>query len=119
MHADYDLNTKAGRIGYAIERSGHTPSSISRLLDCAPAAVYQWINGSTKNLKEHLLWKLSDITLYEARWLSLGEGPMMLSPGLKHANQVLQAMQPEALYTAVKIIDTLIEQQKNNDINHH
>lgn len=71
----HDLTTKSGRIAYVLEATGHTPSSMARLLGCAPAAVYQWLNGSTKNLKEVFLWRLADITGFEARWISLGEGP--------------------------------------------
>ena len=108
------LSTKVGRIGFAIKQSGHSPASISALLGCKPAAVYQWLDGSTKNLKEHLLWKLADITGYEARWISLGEGAAKLDKSIKHANDVLMAMQPEARYTAVRLIDTLAEPRETN-----
>lgn len=112
MIPDYDLSTKSGRIAYVIDQSGHVPGSIAKLLGCAPAAVYQWIAGSTKNLKEHLLWNLSDITGFEARWISTGEEPMKIEKSIKHATEVLTAMEPEARYTAVRLIDTLAEPTK-------
>lgn len=114
MDHEFDMTTKAGRIGFVIEKSGHNPASIAKLLGCKPAAVYQWLDGSTKNLKEHLLWKLADITEYEARWISQGEGQPKMDKTIKHANQVLLAMQPEARYTAVRLLDTLAEPRKNN-----
>lgn len=114
MEDEFDLDTKAGRIGFVIEKSGHNPASIAKLLGCKAAAVYQWLDGSTKNLKEHLLWKLADITGYEARWISQGEGPAKLDNTMKHANSVLLAMQPDARYTAVRLLDTLAEPRKNN-----
>lgn len=112
MIKDYDLQTKSGRIAFAIEQSGHVPGSIAKLLGCAPAAVYQWIDGSTKNLKEHLLWKLADVTGYEARWISTGEGSMKIENSIRHAAAVLTAMEPEARYTAVRLLDTLAEPNK-------
>lgn len=114
MAEEFEMNTKAGRIGFVIEKSQHNPASIAKLLGCAPAAVYQWLDGSTKNLKEHLLWKLADITGYEARWISQGEGLPKIDKTIKHANDVLLAMQPEARYTAVRLLDTLAEPRKNN-----
>jgi hypothetical protein len=114
MDDEFDLTTKSGRIGYVIESSGHSPASIAPLLGCKPSAVYQWIDGSTKNLKEHLLWKLADITGYEARWISQGEGPRKIDKAIRHANDVLLAMEPEARYTAVRLLDTLAEPQKTN-----
>jgi hypothetical protein len=112
----YDLATKPGRIGFAIHDSGHNPRSISLQLGCKPAAVYQWLDGSTKNIKEHLLWKLADITGYNARWISQGEGLSKTDKSIQHASEVLMAMQPEARYTAVRLLDTLAEPQKNNDM---
>lgn len=114
MDEKFDLDTKAGRIGFVIKQSGNNPSTIAKLVGCEPAAVYQWLNGSTKNLKEHLLWKLADVTGYEARWISMGEGPAKIDKSIKHANEVLLAMQPEARYTAVRLLDTLAEPRKNN-----
>lgn len=114
MDDEFDLTTKAGRIGFVIKASGHNPASIASLLGCKPAAVYQWLDGSTKNLKEHLLWKLADITGYEARWISQGEGPAKMDKTIKHANDVLLAMEPAARYTAVRLLDTLAEPRKNN-----
>lgn len=106
------LVTKGQRIACIIKKSGHTPASIAKLLGCAPAAVYQWIDGSTQNLKEPYLWKLADITGYEARWISTGLGQPRIDPGIKHANELLTAMEPEARYTAVRLLDTLAEPKK-------
>lgn len=109
MDEIYGLNTKGERIAYVIKKSGHTPASIARLLGCAPAAIYQWIDGSTQNLKEQYLWGLADVTGFEARWISTGRGQVKLDPSVRHAEAVLTAMQPEVRYTAVRLIDTLAE----------
>lgn len=114
MGTEHDLSTKSGRIAYIVEACGGNEAALAKRLGCAPSAVYQWANGSTKNLKEHLLWKLADITGFEARWISLGEGPMKMPIAIKHANEVLIAMEPGALYTAVRLLDTLAEPAKNH-----
>lgn len=114
MASAHDLSTKTGRIAHIIEATGHTPSSLARLVGTTPSAIYQWLDGSTKNIKEELLWKLADKTGFQARWISIGEGPMRLPKGVQHANEVLLSMEPEALYTAVRLIDTLAEPDKAN-----
>jgi hypothetical protein len=121
MGQTFDLSTKEGRIAHVIERSGHTPSSIARLLGCKPAAVYQWLDGSTRNLKEQFLWKLADVTGFEARWISQGEGPARIDWSIKQATTELQAMEPAARYKAVRIIHTFAEppHEGDNGNGHH
>lgn len=111
----HDLKTKTGRLAHVIETSGQTPASMARLLGCEPAAVYQWLNGSTKNLKEEYLWKLADISGFEARWISLGEGAPKKDIAIRHAETVLTAMEPEARYIAIRLIDTLAESPKKDN----
>lgn len=112
MSAAYDFTDKTQRIRFAITESGHTPSSVSRLIGCEPAAIYQWLSGSTKNLKEPLLWALADVTGFEARWISMGIGPMKLPPSTRRAIDTLKAMEPEAQYTVSQVIETLSKPHK-------
>ena len=63
------------RIAWAIKESGHTPASMARVIGCSAAAIYQWIKGDTKNVKNELLFALADATRFEARWIATGEGP--------------------------------------------
>jgi transcriptional regulator with XRE-family HTH domain len=114
MIEEHDLSTKEGRIAFVLESSGHNPNSMAKLIGCKAAAIYQWLNGSTKNIKENLLWSLADVTGFEARWISNGQGPAKIDSSIKHANQVLMAMQPSARYTAVRLLDTLAEPGKSN-----
>lgn len=74
MQTEYDLDSLGGRVGYALEKSGHTPSSAAVKINCKPQAIYQWIHGPTKNIKNDLIFKLSDITGFEARWITTGKG---------------------------------------------
>lgn len=74
MQTEYDLDTLGGRVGYALEKSGHTPSSAAAKINCKPQAIYQWIHGPTKNIKNDLIFKLADITGFEARWITIGKG---------------------------------------------
>lgn len=107
MAIEHDLDSLGGRIAYVIERSGHNPASAAKLLECTPAAVYQWIDGSTKNLKQQLLWRLADLTGYEARWISLGEGPQRIPPEVQRAKNNLLAMEPHARYAVIQVIEGL------------
>ncbi len=109
-----DIETKGGRIEYAITQAGYNPNSIAAELHISASAIYQWIDGTTKNIKEDLLWKLADLTGFEARWLSQGTGPMRIDRSVKHAQSVLLGMEPEARYTAVRLLDTLAEPRKRN-----
>ena len=72
------------RVRYAIEQSGHTPSSVARVIGCTPAAVLQWISGDTKNIKNDLLFALADATKFEARWIGTGNGPQQSLAVLNH-----------------------------------
>jgi len=109
-----DFETKGGRIEYAITQAGYNPNSIAAELHISASAIYQWLDGTTKNIKEDLLWKLADLTGFEARWLSQGTGPMRIERSVKHAQSVLLGMEPEARYTAVRLLDTLAEPGKRN-----
>ena len=67
--------TRGERIAYAIEQSGQTPAGVARIIGCSSAAIYQWINGITKDVKNDLLFALADATGFEARWIGTGKGP--------------------------------------------
>jgi hypothetical protein len=115
MSEDFDLTTKGGRIAYVLAASGHTPSSISRVLGCAPAAVYQWIDGSTKNLKEPFLWALADATGFEARWISTGEGDERVDIPIRHVTSMMQAMEPKRRYMAERLIQSITNDCEGKD----
>ena len=67
--------TKSERIAHVIEASGYNPASMSRKIGCTSAAIYQWIAGSTHDIKNELLFALADATGFCARWIATGEGP--------------------------------------------
>ncbi len=68
------MNLLSERVAHAIKVSGHTPSSVARAIGCTPAAVLQWISGSTKNIKNEYLFALADATGFEPRWIATGQG---------------------------------------------
>lgn len=112
-----DLSQKSARIAYAIEQSGYNANSLAAELGISASAIYQWIAGPTKNLKEDLLWGLADLTGFEARWISQGVGPMRIDKCERHVQEVMRAMEPEARYTAARLIDTLAEPRKDSNEN--
>jgi transcriptional regulator with XRE-family HTH domain len=71
--------TRGERIAHAIRESGNSPAAMSRLIGCTSAAIYQWVKGDTKDIKNDFLFKLADATGFEARWIATGEGPQRLA----------------------------------------
>jgi len=64
------------RVEAAIKASGKTATDIAAEIGCKPAAIYQWLNGDTKNIRNELLFKFADKTGFNARWIATGEGEM-------------------------------------------
>lgn len=122
MDTEYDLNTMGGRVGYAIKKSGHTPSSVALEIDCEPQAISQWIHGPTKNIKNSLLFKLADLTGFEARWITLGHGPqktqniagILKNQAIAHTVEVMKVMDTEQQYLVARLADQVAEPKKKN-----
>lgn len=76
-------------------------------------AVYGWLRDEIKDMKNKHLFELAELTGFEAKWIATGEGPMQFDRSIRHAEQVLAAMEPAARYTAVRLIDTLAEPQQS------
>ncbi len=106
----YNLSLKGDRVRYALDKSGHTPSSAAKTIGCKPQAIFQWISGATDNIKNELLYRLADLTGFEARWIALGEGPeQAASRAITHTVSVMTAMSPEQQYLAARLIDQISE----------
>lgn len=75
MRKPYDLTTRGGRVEFALDESGHTPTSTAKKIGCKPQAISQWISRPDTNIKNPLLFKFADLTGFEARWIATGEGP--------------------------------------------
>ena len=78
------MNLLSERVAHAIKVSGHTPSSVARAIGCTPAAVLQWISGSTKNIKNEYLFALADATGFAPRWIATGQGRERSLAALNH-----------------------------------
>lgn len=65
------------RIARAIESSGKMKKTIAEECGVRPAAVTQWIDGTSKGMKPENLFALSDATGFAPRWIAIGEGPEM------------------------------------------
>lgn len=70
------------RIAAAIRQAGMTKSAVAQAVGVSPAAVTQWINGGTKDIKNENLFALATITGVSARWLATGEGDMHAPNGI-------------------------------------
>ncbi len=63
------------RIRHAITVSDTDVRTIAKACNTSAQAVYAWMNGTVKDLRNANLFTLADITGFEARWIATGEGP--------------------------------------------
>lgn len=106
------------RVKFAIEKSGHTPTSAARELGCSPEAVLQWISGATKNLRPSNLFALADLTGYSARWLGTGDGPQVDSyqnATIQHVVKVMENLPPDEQYKLSRMADAFAGPAANDD----
>lgn len=81
MTQTHDLTTRGGRIKFALEQSGHTPTTAAKKIGCKPQAISQWTSKPDTNIKNKLLFKFADLVGFEARWIATGEGPQRVHAG--------------------------------------
>lgn len=82
------------RINAAIKHAGMTKSAIAQACGVSPAAVTQWINGGTKDIKNENLFALAATTGVSARWLATGEGDMLATNEIPAGASVRAYRQP-------------------------
>lgn len=79
------------RITKAIKGSGREVREIARACDTSSQAIYVWMRGGVKDLRNANLFALADITGFEARWIATGEGPEQRAGGNQRESALLQA----------------------------
>lgn len=108
------MGTLSERVSEAIN-NGLTPSvpEVAKACDVSVQAVYQWMNGDTKQIMGEKLVELAEITGYSARWIATGKGdPKVTYARTDQEAHVLRAMQKMEGYQkdmVVKIADTVAE----------
>ena len=111
------IQTLAERVAKAINASGKTPAGIAREIGVSPAAVYQWIQGGIKDLRNENLFALADATGFSARWLGTGDGPMVDrygSPAVKHVMEVMENLPPAEQAKLARLADAFTEPPAND-----
>lgn len=109
--------TLAERVAKAIDASGKTPAGIAREIGVSPAAVYQWIQGGIKDLRNDNLFALADATGFAARWLGTGEGPMVDcygSAAVKHIMAVMENLPPAEQTKLARLADAFSDPPAND-----
>lgn len=69
-------NSLADRVDRALTRADKKPAQLAEACDISPAAVSDWLNGKTKNLKGANLYAAARFLDVNAEWLATGHGPM-------------------------------------------
>lgn len=110
---DLDLSTLGGRVGFAVRSSSMPVEAIADRMGITKQAIYQWIDGRTKNIKNEYLFAFADITDFNARWIATGSGPdrppRYEDRRVQHMLRVMESLPDYAIDGAVKDIDTLAE----------
>lgn len=112
------IQTLAERVAKAINASGKTPAGIAREIGVSPAAVYQWVQGGIKDLRNDNLFALADATGFSARWLGTGEGPQVesySSAAIKHVVQVMENLPPDDQDKLSRLADAFQGPPTSND----
>jgi transcriptional regulator with XRE-family HTH domain len=72
-----DFSLLSNRVRHALDIAGLTPADVARELPVSRPAVDQWILGTTKNIKNELLFALADLCGVSPRWLGTGQGAVI------------------------------------------
>lgn len=113
------MATLSERISESVQTSGAAVSAIAEKCGVSVQAVYQWMNGDTKQIMGDYLVELAELTGFEARWIAKGIGPKQRryakTAQQEHVLVVMQDLQP--LYTdmVLKIVDTIAESKPDED----
>lgn len=98
------------------EKGIATDAEFGRLCGMSKAVVGHLKNGIVKTISARYAYKLEENTGFCAKWIQIGEGPMMLDPSIKQAVKIMEAMTENRRKDAVKIITPLAEPDSNNEV---
>lgn len=65
----------AVRVTEAIKASGVSVAAVAERCKITPQAVYDWMNGNTKEISGENLVELAELTGFDARWIARGTLP--------------------------------------------
>jgi transcriptional regulator with XRE-family HTH domain len=69
------MTTLESRVARAISESGAEVRQIANACGVSVQAVYAWLRGDVKNMRNETLFAFADVTGFEARWIGTGDGP--------------------------------------------
>lgn len=102
---------RGDRIAKAIKDSGVDVAAVATACNVSEQAVYSWMRGIVKNLRNDNLFALSDVTGFNARWIGTGQGPEIetysRNPHIARVVKAMQAMPEVVQEEAAKEVDDL------------
>lgn len=81
------------RISYAMKESGIDVRTAAKACDTSVQAIYSWMRGEVKDLRNSNLFTLADLTGFEARWIGTGEGAQKSTQGDKRISALVEIYQ--------------------------
>ena len=80
------MKTSGDRIRHIREELELSQEAFGRHMGVSKAAVSQWENGDTKNLRPANLFAIQNFTSYSAEWIATGAGAARIKGGRKAGN---------------------------------
>lgn len=96
------MGTQSERIREARTANRLSQQRLADLLGVTKAAISQWENSATKQIKYENLIALEKITGFSAQWLSTGRGPRLVTDGRGTA-----VNEPPSEYAYRKLLDAV------------
>lgn len=84
-------------------------TEFGKLCGMSKSVVWQLQTGAMKSFAPRYAYKLEEATGFCARWMMLGDGPVMLDASIRQAVKIMEAMSENRRKDAVKIITPLAE----------
>ena len=84
----------AERVAFALKRIGATQQELAEACRVSPSAVSQWLDGTTKNMRNANLLVAAEFLRVSPSWLA-GASEDIASPDVAHLTSVLSEMGDE------------------------
>lgn len=102
------MSTLASRVKEAVSAAnekGYTVANIAKRCGISVQAVYQWIEGSTKELKGSSLTGLAELSGYSPWYINDGKGEKILHYAkTEQQKNILKIMQPLPIEEQAKVV---------------
>jgi transcriptional regulator with XRE-family HTH domain len=80
------MSNLADRVKQCMAETGNTPASVATYIGIKAPSIYDWLNGTTKNLSGMNLIRAAQLFNVQPEWLQSGTGDRWESPSSRQLN---------------------------------